>query len=188
MRIGSDGKDWQMTEVWKDIKGFEGMYAISNLGNVKRLVHYKRCGVTGQTLLEEKPMRFYKNHNGYYRVCLCKDGKRYFRFVHLLVAEAFLSKEDGKTQINHIDGNKENNIVENLEWVTSKENHIHASEMGLKKSMKVFIVETGEVFNSIGTCARHINGCKAVVAKRLSDHSDMPYKGYRFRYCEERSE
>jgi hypothetical protein len=177
-----------MTEVWKDIKGFEGKYAVSNLGNVKRLECYKRCGVSGKTLLEEKPMRFYKNHNGYYRVCLCKDGKRYFRFVHLLVVEAFLPKADGKTQVNHIAGNKENNSVANLEWVTSKENHIHASETGLKKSMKVAIVETGEVFNSIGLCAKHINGCKAVVAKRLSDHSDMPYKGYHFRYYGERSE
>ena len=177
-----------MTEVWKDIKGFEGMYAISNFGNVKRLVHYKRCGVAGQTLLEEKPMRFYKNHNGYYRVCLCKDGKRYFRFVHLLVAEAFLPKKEGKPQINHIDGNKKNNVLNNLEWVTSKENHLHAAEMGLKKSIKIAIVETGEVFNSIGTCARHIGGNDAVISKRLIDHSNVPYKGYHFRYCGERSE
>ena len=62
--------------------------------------------------------------------------------------------------------------------------NIHASEIGLKKSMKVIIVETGEVFNSIGSCARHIGGCKAVVAKRLSDYSDKPYKGYRFKYYE----
>lgn len=177
-----------MTEVWKDIKGFEGKYAVSNFGNVKRLECYKRCGVSGKTLLNERPMKLYKNHNGYYRVCLWGSGKHNMRFIHRLVAEAFLPKVDGKTQVNHIDGNKGNNSVANLEWVTSKENHIHASEMGLKKSMKVFIVETGEVFNSIGTCARHINGCKAVVAKRLSDHSDMPYKGYHFRYCEERSE
>ena len=177
-----------MIEVWKEIKGFAGMYAISNLGNVKRLEHYKRCGVAGQTLLGEKPMRLYRNHNGYYRVCLCKDGKRYFRFVHLLVAEAFLPKKEGKPQINHIDGNKKNNTLNNLEWVTSKENHLHAAEMGLKKSIKVVIVETGEVFNSIGTCARHIGGNNAVISKRLSDHSNMPYKGYHFMYCGERSE
>ncbi len=177
-----------MNEVWKDIKGFEGKYAVSNFGNVKRLERYKRCGVSGKTLLQERPMKPYKNHNNYYRVCLWNHGKHNMRFVHRLVAEAFLPKVDGKTQVNHIDGNKENNNVTNLEWVTSKENHVHAAEMGLKKSMKVVIVETGEIFNSIGTCARHIGGSKAVITKRLSDHSNVPYKGYHFRYCGERSE
>ena len=81
---------------------------------------------------------------------------------------------------------EENDVIRIVD--ENKENHVHAAEMGLKKSMKVLVVETGEVFNSIGTCARHIGGSKAVITKRLSDHSNVPYKGYRFRYCEERSE
>ena len=82
-----------MIETWKEIKGFEGKYAVSNLGNVKRLERYKRCGVSGRTILNERPMKPYKNHNGYYRVCLWDCGKHNMRFIHRLVAEAFLPKE-----------------------------------------------------------------------------------------------
>ena len=173
-------------EEWKEIKGFEGMYAVSNLGNVKRLERYKRCGAKGQTLLEEQMVKSYKNFRGYYRVYLSVDGKNYPRFVHKLVAEAFVPNDEKKPQINHIDGNKENNNANNLEWVTNQENNIHASDMGLKKSKKIIIVETGEVFNSIGSCARHIGGSRPAVSKRLNGYIDTPYKGYHFKYYEGR--
>ena len=176
-------------EEWKEIKGFEGKYAVSNMGNVKRLEQYKRCGkYGGQTLINEQIVKPYKNFRGYYRVYLSVNGKNYPRFVHRLVAEAFVPNGEKKPQVNHIDGNKENNNVANLEWVTNQENNIHAFDIGLKQGKKVIIVETNEVFNSIRSCARAINGSDSMVSKSLNGYTNKPYKGYHFKFFEERSE
>ena len=175
-------------EEWKEIKGFEGVYAVSNYGNVKRLEHYKRCGEKGQTFLEERIVRQYKNFRGYYRVHLSRRGKNHMRFVHRLVAEAFIPNDEKKPQVNHIDGNKENNNVTNLEWVTNQENNIHAFDIGLKQGKKVVIVETNEVFNSISSCARAINGSYSMISRCLNGYTNKPYRGCHFKLLEERSE
>ncbi|BDZ79129.1 NUMOD4 domain-containing protein [Claveliimonas bilis] len=97
-----------MSEVWKDIEGYEGLYKVSNLGRIWSC-RYKKC------------MR--KNLcKGYERVNLKKDGIEKTMQVHRLVALAFLPNPQNKPEVNHIDENKENNNVDNLEWVTSKEN------------------------------------------------------------------
>lgn len=70
---------------------------------------------------------------GYYKVGLCKDGNRYYKYIARLVAQAFIPNPDNKSEINHIDGIKANNDVSNLEWVTRSENMQHAFDMGLKK-------------------------------------------------------
>lgn len=116
-----------MVEVWKDIPGYEGRYQASNLGNILSL-HYK--GTNTPHLLKQS-----FSHDGYPRVNLCngsyKSVKKYF--VHLLIARTFIPNPENKPQINHIDGNKKNNCVDNLEWVTCKENIFHAINTGLRK-------------------------------------------------------
>ena len=116
-------------EIWKDIKGYEGKYEISNFGRVKS--HVK----IGTPTYYKTPIL---STPGYYTVCLSKDGKvSYSVGIHRLVAEAFVENTDKtKTEVNHKDGNKLNNYYENLEWVTRKENNEHAIKSGLRKYVK----------------------------------------------------
>lgn len=107
-------------EIWKDVKGYEGRYKISNLGRVKSL-HYLRSN-------KEKLLSINKSaKNGYYYVCLCNGtGRVKSAKIHRMVAEAFIPNPQNKRYINHKDGNKHNNFVGNLEWVTPLENNLHA--------------------------------------------------------------
>lgn len=103
-----------MEEIWKDIKGFEGRYMISNLGRVKSMKYRHHNKVE---ILKED-FKF-----GYKRVCLfTKDGKRKRIRVHRLVAQAFIPNPNNYSIINHKDENKENNRADNLEWCTQKYN------------------------------------------------------------------
>lgn len=117
-----------MQETWKPIKGYEGLYEISNLGRVKSLPKFY-CN--NSTLHKE---RFLKpqNKKGYYQVALLKNGKPKWISVHRLVAEAFIEKPP-YLQINHKDGNKLNNRADNLEWCTGRENINHSIKIGLQK-------------------------------------------------------
>lgn len=101
-----------MQEIWKDIKGYEGKYQISNLGNVKSL-NYNKIGV-------EKLLSFWKSK--YLYVNLYKNNKGKTFKVHTLVAEAFIPNPNNYPQVNHKDENKHNNCVNNLEWCTAKYN------------------------------------------------------------------
>ena len=97
-------------EEWRDIKGFEGKYMVSNLGRVKSL-NYRRTG-------KEKILKAYPNKDdyGYLKVSLYKDGKVRYPLVHVLVATAFLENPDNLPEVNHKDENSKNNCVENLEY------------------------------------------------------------------------
>lgn len=102
-----------MDEIWKDIKGYEELYQVSNMGRVKSL---KRGAIL-------KP-----SHNGcgYLKFVLSKNNNQKTFYIHRLVAEAFIPNLGNKPQVNHIDGNKENNIVSNLEWSIAKDNILHS--------------------------------------------------------------
>lgn len=109
-------------EQWKDIEGYEGLYQVSNLGNVKSLARYKKNRSKIQEV-KERIMKPSVYKNGYEVVQLSKDGKIHSFCVHRLVALAFVPNTENKPQINHLDENKRNNRADNLEWCTSKENN-----------------------------------------------------------------
>lgn len=104
----------KMKELWKSIKEFDGLYEVSNMGQV-------RNSQKGNLL---KPHR---NTVGYLQVCLTKDNRSYFRCIHKLVAEAFVDNARHCNEVNHIDENKENNRADNLEWCTHRENIMHGT-------------------------------------------------------------
>lgn len=110
-----------MEEIWKQIKGGYEEYQVSNFGQIKSLKNKN-----------EKILHLDKDRHGYMNVRLYKYGTVKIFKVHRLVAMAFIENPNGFPEINHKDGNKENNFVENLEWVTRFQNIKHAFDTGLK--------------------------------------------------------
>lgn len=135
-----DDKLEKTEEEWMDIKGYEGYYKISNFGTVKsvdRLIKHSKGPLFLKKGVKRKPIML---PNGYLTVILHKDSKQSGNlYVHRLTALHFVSKTQYKKEVNHIDGNKSNNRVSNLEWVTPKENTNHAVRSGLNRSLKLNI-------------------------------------------------
>jgi hypothetical protein len=119
-----------MLEIWRDIKNYEGIYEVSNLGRIKSI---SRNG----TIKENRILKPNKVM-GYSQVGLQKYGTRKYKKIHRLVAEAFIPNPENKKEVNHKDGNKTNNCVDNLEWVTTSENQLH-SYYELKNNIKSVI-------------------------------------------------
>lgn len=123
-------------ETWKEVPGFEGYYTVSDLGRVKAVERIYYSGYYG-SVKKCNPERimagFINKKNGYRYVGLCKDGSACHRTVHSLVALAFLIKPQSAQCVNHIDGDKANNALKNLEYATFKENVRHAFKNGLMR-------------------------------------------------------
>jgi len=117
-------------EVWKDVLEYEGIYQISNLGRLKSL-NYRKTGKEGIRKTKSKG-------NNYISVILCKGKKETYTrkcfWLHRLVAIAFITNSENKPAVNHKNGIKNDNRLENLEWVTNSENELHAHRTGLKSS------------------------------------------------------
>ena len=179
-------------EVWRDVLGFEGIYQVSNKGNifsVDRIVRGKKWG--GRTL-KPRPHR-----NGYLQVELYKNSIRKKKYIHRLVAEAFLPNPNGFPEINHKDEIKTNNCVENLEWCTRKYNNNYGTKIErLSKKVSAVDIETGEVltFNSIREAGRkgYTRKCVSLACRGVYKNSNgkligdgHTYRGYRWSYIEE---
>lgn len=135
-------------ERWEDIKDFEGLYQVSNLGRVWSV---RRKIIVAQAT----------HLNGYKHLTLHKDGKRYNKDVHRLVAEAFCYNPDPtiKTQVNHKDEDKTNNNAENLEWVTPKENSNYGTRTERSiapRRKKIYLRENNTTYDSIHHAAREL--------------------------------
>ena len=186
-------------EVWKDVIGFEGLYRVSDKGNVRSVARKdsigRKCG--GRML---KPGY---DKDGYLRVNLCKNGKQKTRFIHRLVAGAFVPNPNGYSEINHRDENKVNNYANNLEWCTREHNVNHGtlierSAQTRSKKAKATNIETNEVitFNSTVEAGRKgynqggvAKACRGVYkgrAGKLVGGDGRTYKGYRWEYYEEK--
>ena len=157
-----------MKEEYRDIKGFEGLYQVSNLGNVKSL-NYRRTG-------KEEILKAGDNGDGYLQVVLCKGGKDKTCTVHRLVAEAFLENTNNLPEVNHKDEDKTNNNVQNLEWCSSKYNCNHGT-----RNRRVAEANTNNPKSSIAViCISKISGLitefpSTAEAERITgiDHSNI---------------
>lgn len=114
---------------WREIKGYEGKYIISNYGEIISLPRYKNNNSKLQYVEPKEIYRYVNLKNGYVYVQLWNNGKYKNIRLHRLVAETFIPNIKNKSQINHIDGNRQNNKVNNLEWCTASENIIHSYKM-----------------------------------------------------------
>lgn len=190
-------------ENWKPIQGFEDKYEVSDKGNVRSL-NYRN---TGETRILT-PISLKK---GYLMVGLCRNSKMKWEKVHRLVATAFIPNPEQKPQVNHINGNKADNNVDNLEWATESENQIHAYKTGLKRgsvehgkllgdsqreslikrnkeNTKPVIatnVKTGEkiLFESAAEVER-VLGINHASIPRVCNGKQKAAKGYSFQYAE----
>ena len=160
----TSGSSYPNRELWKDVVGFEGLYMISSKGRVICVGSDKSKIATisknGDLILKQQDNR------GYRKVLLTNGNRRITFSAHRLVAIAFIPNPENKPQVNHINGNKSDNSIENLEWSTSSENINHAFNTLNKVSCwtgrkgvlshcskKVTCVTTGEVFDSIKEAA-----------------------------------
>lgn len=149
-----------VNEIWRDIDEFSRQYQISNLGRVKsldRLVFHRGNGE--YHLLKGKLLSTRNNNCGYVSVRLSKNGKTYTRFIHRLLSSAFIPNPQNKKCINHLNGIKTDNRLENLMWSSHKENIVHAYETELikPKSKKVIDKCSGEIFENVKAAAASIN-------------------------------
>lgn len=159
-------------EEWLVIPGFP-RYMISNFGRV-------------WSTIREQFLKPHPDKDGYLYVMLYNNGIGTNKWIHRLIAENFIPVETGRDQVNHDDGNKQNNSIDNLEWCTLTENRRHAFRTGLQHSPSarcVKIIETGEVFDSLVDCARSINGNRSCISMCLSG-IHKTHKGYTFEYAD----
>ena len=160
-----------MEEIWKDILMYDGRYQVSNLGNVRSFAKYSES---------PRILKLKEDRDGYMCVRLRKDGKVTQHRVHRLVAETFLLNLDHKPTVNHIDGNKQNNNVHNLEWATLSEQQKHVNEHNLRssQSVKVKCIETGQIFSSKRNAETTLGIMKNGVSRSI--RTGKPVNGYTF--------
>lgn len=152
-----------MEEVFVQVKEYEGLYEVSNLGNIRSLP--KADGRAGRILKQE--LLSSHSHTNYRRVTLSKNGKTERFAVHRLVAKSFIDNPECKPHVNHIDNNGENNTVWNLEWCTQTENMEHSSKQGRQDSAR----KAGGIALGMITTDRVVTRAKDILQERLISYT-----------------
>lgn len=175
-----------MEEIWKDIKNYEGFYQCSNLGNIRSLdriifEHTGKSQTRKGTIIKQK-----QNKNGYLQFALNKDSKRKMVYTHQIIAATFLENPNCLPVINHIDGNKLNNNINNLEYTDYAENNQHAYKVlhrkpataGAKR-VELYIIDTlnktVEYYESITSASDSISLSHTQINRYI--HSNKKWKG-----------
>lgn len=159
-------------EIWIGIAGFEGRYEVSDRGRVRSvdvLVPYNhwRSGERLRRRKRGKLLPQQMTNAGYLLVHLHADGERTARTVHRLVAETFMPDADFTLDVNHVDGVKANNALDNLEWVARSRNHDHAVELGLNtQALKVRCPRTGKEYPSVSRAARETGHAAKTISRQ----------------------
>ena len=197
-----------IAEVWKDIQGYEGLYQVSNLGRVKRLGRFIESKLKGvdKVWKPEQILKPIKTKYGYLMVALRKNYKPKYFTVHRLVAITFISNPENKPQIDHINAIKTDNTVNNLRWVTAKENIRNPLNMvhligknhpmfGKKRSeesknkmrgannpcaRKVRNLETKEIFDTVTDAEKKYNLSRGCIAYAIKHNGRSA--GYHWEY------
>ena len=190
-----------MTEIWKDIKGYEGLYQVSNLGRCRSLDKDIPCSslfsdkkslVRKGKILSDKRL---SHVGGYIKHRLTKDKKTKQYYLHKLVAEAFIPNPENKKYVDHIDTNRLNNQVNNLRWVTQKENimnpntySVYKTNIDLYNKSKIKPVyqlddkyNIVQKFDSVDKAAEAI-GCSSTCIRRSCKITKYKAKGYHWSY------
>ncbi len=168
-------------EVWKPVVGYEGIYEVSSLGNLRNA--------------SGKRLSVFPNQAGYYRVNLCYHGKRRAKFIHRIVAEAFLENPLDYSQVNHKDENKRNNSVDNLEWCNAEYNTNYGSRnqrvaeiMRMRNNRSIVAVDPKSneetIFPSITFASAIIGKQKSYICYAIK-HPQKAYSGYKWRYADD---
>lgn len=166
-------------EIWVPVYGYEDLYLVSNYGRIKS----KKRNI----------IRKVGESKGYYNIVLCKNGKTRTKMVQRVVLESFMPCDNmDKLQVNHKDENKHNNCLDNLEWLTPKENvnygtgiakRAHTQQLNNSRSKPVQCIETGETFISVRECARKLDLDLASLSRVLTGKQHTT-KNLHFKYLE----
>lgn len=164
-------------EKWRDVPGFENLYKVSDSGRVKSL---PRCGTIGG-ILKQSIDRY-----GYLKVVLYKNNTPHYFTVHRLVALAFIPNKFNKPEVDHINHKRTDNRVENLRWVTNKENIYHSHEYGRQLINATPIPAKGEdgsmhVFRSQREASRELNIGQWQISRCVRGEIEE-WKGWKFKY------
>lgn len=155
-----------MKENWKDIKDYEGYYQVSNFGNIK-------------SLRNNKILKKSLDSRGYNHFITSLNNKSKLFKIHRLVALHFIPNPENKNQVNHINGIKTDNTVENLEWVTAKENIQHALNNGLlnliKKPKKIKNFNNGKIYKDMNECSFDLNLSKTYISLMINGYKKNKY-------------
>ncbi len=181
-----------MKEIWKNVKGYEGLYQVSNKGRVKSLARNAKCGDNRFRRKKEILLKNSIRNTGYLYVCLLKNGKRKPMLIHRLVANAFIPTNNNRLQVNHKNLNKTDNSLNNLEWCTAYENIQHAKYANTRnfwgRTEKsyihiyrkiVYCFEDELVFKNISECARFYKTNRQNISRCIKNPVSK-YKGLHF--------
>jgi hypothetical protein len=175
-------------EIWKDITGYEGYFQVSNLGNFRSLDRIIKYRNSGTRLYPGKPLLKETTLDGYQRIVLMKEAIKRRFMCHRLVAQEFIPNPEGKPFINHINGNKSDNRVENLEWCTQSENELHSfralgnTMAGKTYPKEIKCVENDTIFPSMSQTIAWLGNHSCIEGLKKAIRAGRKYHNYTFIY------
>ena len=175
-----------MEEIWKDIKGYENSFQVSSLGNFRSKDRKVPSRWGGYRNYPGKNLKQEEMQDGYKRIVLMQNAVKKRYMCHRLVAETFIENTDDKPFINHIDGDRGNNTIDNLEWCTQSENERHSIDVlgktmrGKTKPKPVKCLELDKIFGSMRQAVEFLgnSACNEGIKKAID--AKRKYHGYTF--------